>query len=390
MNKNIIYLNNAATSWPKPEPVIEKMTWAMKELMAAPGRGSAGLQAERAIFEARESVADFIGAPDSSRVIFTANATAALNLAISGFVKAGDHIVTTSMDHNSVARPLSRVSDTLGVEITRLQGNSVGEIQVSDIMGAVRPATSLIILTHASNVTGTIQPVESVCQEISDMDGRRPLVLVDAAQTAGVVPIDVEKSRIDLLAVPGHKSLYGPQGTGFLYIRDGIDLDPLLEGGTGGNSILTRQPDVLPERFECGTPNTPGIVGLGEAVRYISSRGVNDIRSHEDALMMILMEGLAGIKGVSVQGPLDHLKTVSVLSFSMDGMDPSEVGTYLEEVNNIQVRVGLHCSPHSHRTIGTFPEGTVRVSPGIFNTPDDIRALLSGLERLSRHRRDVS
>ncbi|NOY87550.1 MAG: aminotransferase class V-fold PLP-dependent enzyme [Deltaproteobacteria bacterium] len=387
MKKRTIYLNNAATTWPKPRCVVEAVLRAMEDLAGTPGRAvTSGLECERAIFHAREEAARFIGASDSSRVIFTPNATAALNLAITGLLKEGDHVVTTSMDHNSVARPLKRAADEKGVEVRRLELSPAGTMEAAGIMDMISPNTRLIVLTEASNVTGSIQPVREVAGAVRAMGENRPLILVDAAQTAGVLPINVEEDGVDLLAVPGHKSLYGPQGTGFLYIAPGVSLDPLMEGGTGGRSELTRQPESLPDRFESGTPNTPGIVALGKALKFLSDRGLEKIREEEIRLMDILMDGLTGIRGVALFGPHDPMKRVGVLSFNVEGMDPAEVGSFLETTRGIILRVGLHCSPHSHRTIGTFPEGTVRISTGIFNTEGEIIELVQGVKDLLRAR----
>ncbi len=382
MSEPVIYLNNAATSWPKPERVIQKLLWAATELLATPGRGSAGVRSERVIFEAREAVADFVGAGDSSRIIFTCNATAALNLAISGFLVPGDHVVTTSMDHNSVARPLARMEDKRGVSVTRVEADSEGVVTSASVLDAVRPETALVILTHASNVTGTIQPVQEVSNGLRSGGEGRPRLLVDAAQTAGVCPIDVQAWGIDMLAVPGHKALYGPSGTGFLYLAPDLVLDPLFEGGTGGQSTLRRQPDLLPDRYESGTPNIPGIAALGEAVGYIREKGLEQIRRHETALFDLIVSGLEKIPGVTLFGPCDSRLQMAVVSFRLEGMDPAEVGSFLEETMGIQVRVGLHCSPMSHRTIGSFPEGTVRVSPGLFTTESDIAALIDGVRKI--------
>jgi cysteine desulfurase family protein len=386
MSEPVIYLNNAATSWPKPDRVIEKLVWAATELLATPGRGSAGVRSERVLFEARENVAQFVGAGDSSRIIFTCNATAALNLAISGLLVHGDHVVTTSMDHNSVARPLARVGDKQSVSVTRVEADREGVVTPASVLDAVRPETALVILTHASNVTGTIQPVDEISKGLRSAGEDRPRLLVDAAQTAGVLPIDVEASGIDLLAVPGHKALYGPSGTGFLYVAPDLVLDPIFEGGTGGQSTLRRQPELLPERYESGTPNIPGIAALGEAVSFIQEKGLDEIRNHETALFDILISGLREISGVTLFGPCDPRQQVAVVSFSLEGMDPAEVGGFLEETMGIQVRVGLHCSPFSHRTIGSFPEGTVRVSPGLFNSEDDVKALIDGVRKIQEMR----
>lgn len=386
MSEPVIYLNNAATSWPKPDRVVEKLVWAVTELLATPGRGSAGVRSERVLFEARETVAHFIGAGDSSRIIFTCNATAALNLAILGLLTPGDHVVTTSMDHNSVARPLARMEDKQGVSVTRVEADREGIVAPTSVLDAVRPETALVILTHASNVTGTIQPVEKISRGLRSGGDDRPRLLVDAAQTAGVLPIDVQASGIDMLAVPGHKALYGLSGTGFLYVAPDLVLDPIFEGGTGGQSTLRRQPELLPERYESGTPNIPGIVALGEAVSFIREKGLEEIRRHETALFDLLAGGLVEIPGVTLFGPCDPRLQVAVVSFCLEGMDPAEVGGFLEETMGIQVRVGLHCSPLSHRTIGSFPEGTVRVSPGLFNTEDDVLALVDGVRKIQELR----
>ncbi len=389
MTRNkFIYLNNAATSWPKPEQVIEKALWALRELSSTPGRaGYSALQGEREIFETREEVARLIGAEDSSRIIFTSNATQALNLAITGFLREACHVITTSMDHNSIVRPLARAEDEIGVEVTRVQADEKGMVGVDAVTEAITPRTRLIVLTHASNVVGSIQPVEEICGALGTSDGVRPAVLVDAAQTIGVLPLNVAEKGIDLLAVPGHKSLYGLQGTGFLYIAPGVDLVPLIEGGTGGQSTLVRQPEVLPEKFEAGTPNTPGIAALGEAIRFIHSRGIDNIRNHEQKLIGMLIEGLSKIQGVVLYGPVSPDERVAVLSFNVKDLDPAEVESFLEQTRSIQLRVGLHCSPMSHRTMGTFPEGTVRVSPGIFSTEEEVLSLVEGVRELQKFRR---
>jgi cysteine desulfurase family protein len=362
------------------------MVWAAAELPSTPGRGGAGVRSERVLFDTRESLASLIGAADSSRIIFTPNTTAALNLAIAGLVRGGDHVITTSMDHNSVARPLARLEDQARVEVTRIQAEKDGTVTASAILEAVRPETALVILTHASNVTGTIQPVSEVGQALRAMGEERPLLLSDAAQVVGVLPVDVSADGIDLLAAPGHKALYGPSGTGFLYVGSDVELEPLIEGGTGGHSSSRRQPEMLPVRLESGTPNIPGIAALGAAVEFIVGKGVDIIREHETRLMKILFDGLKTIPGVRLYGPCDPARQLAVLSFRLDDVDPAEVATFLGEVKGIHVRIGLHCSPFSHKTIGTWPEGTVRVSPGIFNTEDDVGALVEGVGQLQEMR----
>ncbi|MDT8395016.1 MAG: aminotransferase class V-fold PLP-dependent enzyme [bacterium] len=382
MSNKIIYLNNAAGSWPKPDQVIDRMVWAATEFPSTPGRGGSGVRSEKVLFDTRESLASLIGAADSSRIIFTPNTTAALNLAIAGLVRSRDHVVTTSMDHNSVARPLARLEDREGVEVTRVQAGTDGTVTVSAILEAVRPETALVVMTHASNVTGTIQPVSEVGPALRAMGEGRPLLLADAAQTVGVLPVDVTRDGIDLLAAPGHKALYGSSGTGFLYVGPDVELEPIVEGGTGGHSSLRRQPEMLPARLESGTPNIPGIAALGAAVEFITGKGLDTIRQHEARLMRVLIDGLSPIPGAHLFGPCDPVRQLAVLSFRLDDVDPAEVATFLAEVKGIHVRVGLHCSPFSHKTMGTWPEGTVRVSPGVFNTEEDVQALVEGVTQL--------
>ncbi len=386
MSDKTIYLNNAAGSWPKPDQVVDRMVWAATELPSTPGRGGAGVRSEKVLFDTREALASLLGATDSSRIVFTPNTTAALNLAIAGSVKGGEHVVTTSMDHNSVARPLARLEDKEGVEVTRVQADPDGSVAVDSILEAVRPETALVVMTHASNVTGTIQPVAEVGRALQAMGEGRPLLLSDAAQTVGVLPIDVSVDGVDLLAAPGHKALYGPSGTGFLYVAPGVQIEPIIEGGTGGHSSLRRQPEAFPARLESGTPNIPGIAALGAAAHFIAEKGLDTIREHESRLMELLIDGLRDIPGTRLYGPCDPARQLSVLSFTLDDVDPAEVATFLGEVKGIHVRVGLHCSPFSHKTMGSYPEGTVRVSPGIYNTPGDVEALIDGVRQMQEIR----
>jgi selenocysteine lyase/cysteine desulfurase len=290
------------------------------------------------------------------------------------------------MDHNSVARPLARLEDKEGIEVTRIQAAQDGTVTVSSVLEAIRPETALVVMTHASNVTGTIQPVGEVGQALQAMGEVRPLLLSDAAQTVGVLPIDVSVDGVDLLAAPGHKALYGPSGTGFLYVAPDVEIEPIIEGGTGGHSSLRRQPDAFPARLESGTPNIPGIAALGAAVHFIAEKGLDNIREHESGLMELLIDGLEEIPGIRLYGPCDTARQLAVLSFRLDDVDPAEVATFLGEVKGIHVRIGLHCSPFSHKTMGSYPEGTVRVSPGIFNTPDDVLALVEGVRQMQEMR----
>ncbi len=372
-----IYLDNAATSFPKPEAVYLAVEHALREIGVGPGRGShrQGLAASRLVFEAREAIAGLFGVGDSARVIFTHSATEALNLAVNGLLKPGDHVVTTTMEHNSLARPL-HLAEQSGVEVTWVAGDKSGMVESRQIAAAMRGNTRLVAITHCSNVTGAIQPIDEI-GALTKKAGIR--LLVDAAQSAGSIPIDVNALGIDLLAVPGHKGLFGPQGTGFLYIAEGVELRPLLVGGTGGFSTSVEQPDTLPERFESGTMNTPGIAGLKAGVEFVRSTGVAAIRAKEILMVNQLLEGLKAIPGVVPYAPGSAEMRGGLVSFTIAGHDPAEIGFRLDSEYDIAVRVGLHCAPSAHRTIGTYPGGTVRVSPGYFSSEQDIETFLRAL-----------
>ena len=375
-----LYLDNAATTFPKPEPVYQAVDRALREIGAGPGRGgyARGIAASRLVFEAREILAEFFGITDSSRLVFTHSATESLNLAVSGLLRPGDHVVTTSMEHNSLVRPLHRAAGS-GVEVTWVEADRDGLVDSRRIGAAIRPGTRLVALAHCSNVTGTIQPVEEIAR-LARQSGA--LLLVDAAQSAGGVGMDVRRMGIDLLAAPGHKGLFGPQGTGLLYVAEGVDLEPLLVGGTGGQSAGPEQPAAMPERFESGTLNTSGIAGLKAGVEFIMATGLDSIREKETGLVAHLLEGLGSIPDVTVHGPRTAAERCSVVSFTVAGKDPALIGFHLDRDFDICVRVGLHCAFSAHRTIGTFPGGTVRVSPGYFNTEEDIDLFLKALRAI--------
>lgn len=375
-----LYLDNAATSFPKPESVYGAVNHALREIGVGPGRGGyrRGMEATRLVFEAREAVAALFGIDDSARVVFTHSATEALNLALFGLLRPGDHVVTTTMEHNSLARPLHAL-EKRGVEVSRVEADRHGFVDPARMAAALRPATRLVALSHCSNVTGTIQPVA----EIGAAARRNgALLLVDAAQSAGTIPIDAPGMGIDLLAAPGHKGLLGPQGTGILYVAGGIELTPLVVGGTGGYSSGAEQPDIMPERFESGTLNTPGIAGLRAGVEFIRGIGVDAIRKKEAALVSLLLEGLSEMPGVTCHGPEPGGPRGGIASFTVAGIDPQEIGFRLDRDYDISVRVGLHCAPSAHRTIGTYPGGTVRVSPGYFTTERDIDLFLTALREV--------
>jgi cysteine desulfurase family protein len=384
----MIYLDNAATSWPKPPGMLEAMIQFTNEVGANPGRSGHRLSVDagRVVYDAREAVAELFNAPDPLRIAFGHNVTEALNLALRGLLRPGDHVITSSMEHNSMMRPL-RALERKGVEMTIVPCSPEGYLDSSFVEAAVRPHTRMIALNHASNVVGTLLPVAEAGRIAR---AHHLLLLVDAAQTAGAYPIDVQAEAIDLLAFTGHKSLYGPMGTGGLVVGERVDeaqMDPLKRGGTGSRSEHEEQPNFLPDLCESGTPNAVGLAGLGASVRWVRDRGVEAIRAHEVALVQRLIDGLASIPGVTVYGGRDAELQTATLSFDVAGLEPSEVGLWLDEEHDIMCRVGLHCAPAAHRTMGTFPVGTVRFGLGAWNTQDEIDAALAAVEMLSQEGR---
>jgi cysteine desulfurase family protein len=355
----------------------------MKEIGGSPGRSGHRLSIDsaRVVFEARESLAGLLGADSSKQIIFTCNATMALNLAISGAVKFGDRVVTTSMEHNSVMRPLRHLAREKVIELDTIPCAADGSLDPGDLIKALERETVLVAVTHASNVTGTISPIGELARICRD---RGSLLLVDAAQTAGAVPMDVQSDGIDMLAFTGHKSLYGPTGTGGLYVREGLKIKPLVRGGTGSNSEREEHPEFFPDCLEAGTPNAVGLAGLKAGLDFIQSTGIDQIRDDELSLTVRLLEGLVEIPGVRIFGTMEKERRTPAVSFTLEGLSPSEVGYILDEAFGILVRVGLHCSPSAHRTIGTFPEGTVRIVPGFFNSPEDIDYSLECIRTIAR------
>jgi cysteine desulfurase/selenocysteine lyase len=347
-----------------------------------PGRSGhiLSVRSARDLFTARERLAELFGCPDSSRFIFTENATAALNQAIKGVLRPGDHVVTTSLEHNSTMRPLRRMEEA-GVRVTVVPAGRDGVADARSITAAFRKRTRMVAMVHASNVSGALQPVGVV---VAEARKRGILTLVDAAQTAGSVPIDLSSLPVDLLAASGHKGLLGPQGTGFLYVREGVRVTPLIEGGTGSRSESDHQPEFFPDALESGTQNSVGIAGLSVSLAWILKKGVEAIRRKEVERVGALLDGMEKIPGVRILGPRDPSRRVSVVSFVVEGMDPAEVGRQLESGHGVLVRAGLHCSPNGHRTLGTFPAGTVRVSPGPFTTRAEIARFLSALRTIRR------
>lgn len=376
-----IYLDNAATSYPKPESVVEAVADYIRYVGANAGRAAyaKALQASRLVFETREAVAQIIGVRDSSRVVFTGNATEALNLAILGLRLAeGDEVVTSGLEHNSVMRPLRYLEKEKGVKIVIARGPPDGRLTLDELAGKVTSKTRLIVVNHASNVVGTILPV----REIGRVARQHNITfLVDAAQTAGCVPISVDEDNVDLLAFSGHKGLLGPQGIGCLYVRAGIGLAPLKFGGTGSHSEHELQPDFLPDMYESGTLNLPGIAGLKAGIEFLNREGVENIRSRVQQLTGTLIQRLSELKGTTIYGTGDENRQTGVVSINLARREPSEIAEILDRVHDVSVRAGLHCSPQAHKTIGTFPSGTVRISLGPFNTGEHIDAVCSALCR---------
>lgn len=380
-----IYLDNAATSFPKPESVYQAVYDFMRNIGVNAGRGAyrRALAADKIIYETRRSLAKLFGIKEISRIVFTANVTEAINLALKGILQSGDHVVTTTMEHNVVWRPLKALERERGVKITAVPCDRQGRLTPRLVEEAINGSTRLIVLLHASNVTGTIMPVA----EVGAVARRHGIpMLVDAAQTAGVLPIDVEGMGIDLLAFTGHKGLLGPMGTGGLYIRPGLEVKPLKEGGTGGDSLLEEQPPHLPDRLEAGTPNVSGIAGLKAAVEFILQEGVETIRKKEERLSALAWELLAAIPGVTLYGPPGAEERTGVISFNIEGLAPAKVGAILDEEYGIMVRTGLHCAPCAHRTIGTVERGTVRIGIGYFNTEAEIERLAEAVATISRRK----
>ncbi len=377
-----IYLDNAATSWPKPEAVYRAIDRYQRELGAPAGRSSyaEASEVERMVGSCRKKIADLVGASDPSRIIFTQNGTDSLNLALHGLLRPGDHVVTSVCEHNSVLRPLRFLAER-GVTTSYVACDSQGYVDPNAIRQAIVSKTRLIALIHASNVTGAIQPIEAVGKIAAE---RSLLFLVDAAQSLGHVPIDVASVGCHLLAAPGHKGLLGPLGTGVLYIAPGVEkqLLPLRQGGTGTRSDEDRQPDSLPDRYESGNLNVPGIAGLEAGVTHVAQLGESHILAHSRALVQRLIAGLTGLPGLRLYGPLSGADRVGVVSLNVAGFDPQELAAVLDANWRIQTRAGLHCAPRMHAALGTSPSGTLRLSIGHFTTQDEIDTAIAALTEL--------
>src|SRR3972149_1654716 len=377
---NGIYLDNAATSYPKPEPVYQRIDHILRHIGGNPGRSGhrMAMDASRVIFEARESAARLFNIKDASRVAFTKNATEAINIAFKGILKPGDHVVTTTIEHNAVVKPLKRMQGQ-GVKVTRVAADKDGRVSPVEIENAITKHTKLVTVVHASNVFGAVLPVAEIgkiCRK------KNILFMIDAAQTAGAMPIDVEALNVDILAATGHKSLFGSQGTGLGYVKEGIEPLPLVDGGTAEDNDMLEMPD----RIESGTMKPPGIGGLGTGKKILLKERVEKIRQYEEELIRQILEGLSDIKGIEIIGPSDEKNRTHLVSFNIEGKDPSDIGYRLDNEFGIMTRCGLHCAPYAHKTAGTYPHGAVRVSPGYFNTQKEIEEFLKAIREIAKDR----
>jgi len=381
----MIYLDNAATSYPKPPQVIEAVVRCLSEQGANPGRGAypMALAASRVIFEAREALAELIGASDAADVVFTLNATDGLNLALKGLLSPGDHAITSAVEHNAVLRPLSALADR-GVAVETARCAHDGTIDLDHLEALIRPNTRLIVTLHASNVLGTILPAA----EIAALAKRHGVLhILDAAQTAGSLPLNVSELGADVVVFSGHKGVLGPMGTGAAWISPRVEVRELRQGGTGGESERTEQPSTRPDRYESGTLNTPGIAGLGAAARFILEQGVAAIAEREATLAQRLLAGLASVAGVTVYGPPPGSPRVPVISINVVGMDAHELAFLLDKEHGIAARSGLHCAPSAHAVAGTLETGALRFGVGFFNTEDEIDRALSAVDAIAKDTR---
>ena len=377
-----IYLDNASTSFPKAPTVATAMSDYITNRGININRGSYALayDVEDTIYTTRQRLNTLFNGHDPSHVIFTQNVTMSLNMVIKGLLKAGDHVLVSSMEHNAVMRPLTQLLDK-GIAFDIIPCDKTGSIQLESMDSLIRPNTVAMIINHASNVCGTIQPLESIG---SICKAHNLQFIVDAAQTAGVIPIDVKACHIDALCFTGHKGLLGPQGIGGIILTKEMaqNLTPLIAGGTGSFSHLETMPTHMPDAFESGTLNLPGIIGLNEGLAYIESQGMENIHNHELALTQAFLEGLQSIDGINIVGKQNIQDRTAVVSITIDGMDPANIAYELESTYHIMTRVGLHCAPRAHQTLGIYPEGTVRFSFGYANTHKDVESALSALNTI--------
>lgn len=377
----MIYLDNAATSFPKPETVYASMEKCLRTYCANPGRGSHTMSVKSSldVINTRERIAELINVENSLNICFTKNATEALNIAISGSLREGDHVITTCMEHNSVLRPLKIMEKYKGIKLTVVDGDSLGRIDPFIIKRHITKRTRLIVCTLSSNVNGIIMPVGEIGKLARNND---ILFLLDASQGLGSVEVDLKKIYAGMVAFPGHKGLLGPQGTGGLYIAPEVKLNPLMSGGTGSKSEYLFQPEILPDKFESGTLNTPGIAGLGAGVEFIGKTGLNEIKTKKNELVKRLYDGLSQNRSIKLYSPENVNENSGIVSFNVKGVDSSEICARLDGKYKIECRSGLHCAPLAHQHLGTGKTGMVRLSVGYFNSLSDIDNTISAINRI--------
>jgi len=376
-----IYLDNAASTCPKPPGVISAVDQCLRDWCANPGRGAhrIAVEAARVIHGTRQKAARLFNVADSANVIFTQNATDALNMGMRGILSPGDHVVSTMVEHNAVSRPL-KVFTREGVELTLVPSDPTGFVDPGDILAAVKASTKLVVMAYASNITGAIQAIPEISLALKEAGVP---ILVDAAQSAGSIPLDIEKTPISMLACTGHKSMMGPQGIGLLYISPELELRSVRQGGTGSHSDEEQDMLARPDRYEAGTLNTPGIAGLGAGIDFIESEGIGNLMRHKTELTTLLHEGLHSISGVQVYGPPLGAPRTPLVSFNVGEMPASDISGILDREYNIASRAGIHCAPGSHQVMGTLGRGAVRLSVGPFNTSDDIATAIGAVETIS-------
>jgi cysteine desulfurase family protein len=377
-----IYLDNAASTCPKPPGVIEAVDRCLRETCANPGRGAhrTAVAAARVIYQTRQKAAQFLGVADSADVIFTQNATDSLNIAMHGLLQPGDHVVTSTVEHNAVARPLMALARQ-GVTVSLITTDAAGRIDTGQLLAAVRPETRLAVLTHGSNITAAIQPVAEIGAALRE---KGVPFLVDAAQSAGTLPLDMQTMAIDMLAVTGHKGMMGPQGVGLLYISPELELSSVRQGGTGTHSEEEQDTLARPDRYECGTQNTPGIAGLGAGIDFLESEGLENLQRHKTELTQRLLLGLLGLDGVAVYGPDPGEPRGPLVAFNVTGLDSSAVAGRLDHDYDIASRAGLHCAPGAHQVMGTLKiGGAVRMSIGPYNSESDVDAAVAAVGEIS-------
>lgn len=384
----MIYLDNAATSYPKPAEVYDEISRCMREYCANPGRGGhkMSISSAKAVWDCREKLCSLFNIKNPLQLCFTKNATEALNIAIRGVLKQNDHVITTRMEHNSVIRPLKTLEKEKNIEISFIEGNAGGEITPEDAKKLIRHNTRLIVCTISSNVNGIVMPI----REIGLIARKHGIFfLVDGSQGAGTIEIDVDKMNIDLLAFPGHKSLLGPQGTGGLYVTEDIDIEPLIQGGTGSSSKSVNQPVVMPDLLESGTLNTPGIAGLAKGIEFIQKTGQEKLAVYKNSLVKMLHEGIREIKGMKLYSVDLIENNTGITALNYRDIDSEEISEILDKQYNIATRAGIHCAPYAHSTLGTLDRGIVRLSVGCFNTPEEIEYTLHALRNITTRQKKV-